>query len=100
MIKGTTPTHVFTIPFDTSSINKVRVIYAQNEEILFVKETEDCVVKDNTIEVTLTQTNTLLFDHKKPAEIQLRILTKAGDALASVVERVGVGKLLENEVFT
>ena len=52
-----------------------------------------------TIQTTLTQEETLRFDHKKAVQIQIRILTAGGDALASVIEKIGVSQLLDNEVL-
>ena len=99
MIRGTTPTHTFNIPFDTSTVSEVRVIYAQNDEVLFTKSKTDCVLENSTIKVTLTQEDTLKFDHTKAVQIQIRILTINGDALASIVEQIGVAKCLDNEVL-
>lgn len=99
MIRGTTPTHIFTLPFDTSPINKIRVLYSQKSNVLLTKDETECVAESNSIKTTLTQEETFLFDAKIPVEIQLRILTKDGNALASVVTTVGVSRLLETEVF-
>lgn len=98
MIVGTTPTHTFNIPFDTS-IMDVRVIYAQNNNVVLTKIGEDCKVENKTVSVTLTQEDTFLFDHKSPVEIQLRILTSNGCVLASIPKKVGVTKCLENVVM-
>ena len=37
MIQGTTPTHTFTIPFDVSLIKELKVVYAQQGEIVLEK---------------------------------------------------------------
>ena len=99
MLQGTTPTHTFNIPFDTSIISRVRVIYAQNDNVILTKTERDCTFGDNTLSVTLTQEDTFLFDHKLPVEIQLRALTPSGSVLASVPKKVGVTKCLETEVI-
>ena len=39
MIRGTTPTHIFKIPFAANLIQKVRVIYAQRVLIFLPKQT-------------------------------------------------------------
>lgn len=88
--------HTFTLPFDTSLIRQVRVLYAQNDTLVLVKETEDCKLDGKTITVTLTQKDTLLFDQNDKAEIQLRVLTTAGQALASHPKEEYVYKLLED----
>ena len=99
MIRGTTPTHTFAIPFDVSAIQTVKIIYAQDDEIVCEKLTEDCVLDGTTIQTTLTQEDTLKFDHKKAVQIQIRVLTAGGQALASVIEKVGLSQLLDNEVL-
>lgn len=99
MIVGTTPTHTFNIPFDVSNIAMVRVIYAQNNNVVLTKTNEDCVLEDNTVSVTLTQEDTFLFDHTLPVEIQLRILTVNGTSLGSIPKKVGVTKCLEDVVM-
>jgi len=97
MIRGTTPTHIFTLPFDTEQIDKVRVIYAQDDRVVFVKE--ECEKEANVVSVKLTQEETLKFDCRKKVEIQMRILTKDGEALASVIRKIDVEKCLESEVL-
>lgn len=100
MIRGTTPKHTFTLPFDTSELEDVRVIYAQDDEVLFKKETADCTLDGNTVSVTLTQEETLKFDASKLAQIQLRVQTKGGDVLSTDVMVSYVGKCLDTEVLT
>lgn len=99
MIRGTTPTHTFNIPFDTSMVKEVKILYAQDDVKVLEKNTEDCTLSGQSISVTLTQEDTFLFDCKKAVEIQIRVLTAGGNALASVPEKVGVSKCLDNEVL-
>ena len=99
MIRGTTPTHTFNLKFDTSLIDKVKITYAQNDHIIFEKLATDCVLDGFTIKTVLTQEETLKLDHNSPVQIQLRILTTGGNALASVVQKVGVSQLLDDGVF-
>ena len=99
MIRGTTPTHTFNIPFDSSLVKECRVIYAQNNEVLFTKTTKDCVLANKSVKTTLSQEDTFKFDCTKCVQIQLRILTAEGEALASVIEQVGVAKCLSDEVL-
>lgn len=100
MIRGTTPKHTFTIPFDTSELDDVRVIYGQDDDVLFKKETADCSLAGNTISVTLTQEETLKFDASKLAQIQLRVQKKNGEVLSTDVMVSYVGKCLDTEVLT
>ena len=99
MIVGTTPKHTFNLPFKTILIAQVRVVYAQNGTALFTKTKEHCVLEDSTVSVTLTQEDTFKFDHKSPVEIQLRILTNDGCALASIPKKIPVTKCLEDVVI-
>ena len=70
---GTTPTHIFRLPFSTLLIDKVRIIYAQNDEQILVKEKDDCDLKGNQISVTLTQEETFKFDCTKCVQIQAQL---------------------------
>lgn len=99
MIRGTTPKHTFTIPLDAENVAEVMIIYAQDDAEVFHKETKDCEMTGRTISVTLSQEDTLLFDHTRNAQIQLRLLTTEGVALASHIIVLTVGKLLSDEVI-
>jgi hypothetical protein len=97
LIRGTTPLHIFTLPFDTEQIDKVRIIYAQDDRVIFTKE--QCKCEGKVVSVKLTQEETLKFDCRKKVQIQMRILTKDGDALVSAIRSVVVEKCLESEVL-
>lgn len=98
-MRGTTPTHTFTLPLDASLIKAVKIIYAQEDKPIFCKRTADCVINGVTVEVTLTQEETFKFDCKKLVEIQLRALTVDGKALKSEPIIVTVSKCLDDEVL-
>ena len=99
MTQGTTPTHVFTLPFSTELIKSARVTYAQKRAVVLIKEDEELIMDGESISVRLTQADTLRFRPDDEVEIQLRILTTAGDALASDIERVSVRRCLDREVL-
>lgn len=99
MIRGTTPTHIFEIPIDSSLLKQVQITYAQGSTNLLVKTIEDCVLDGNSISVTLSQEETLMFSHKKDVEVQIRVLTKDGTAMATTVRQVDVGRVLNEEVL-
>lgn len=99
MIRGTTPTHTFTLPFGVETVAKVRILYAQHDEVLVTKTEEDCTMTGQTIQVRLTQEETLALDSSTVVAIQLRVLTTGGEALASDIMRVLPGDCLENEVM-
>ena len=99
MFRGTTPTHTFTVPIESSKIKEVRVIYSQNDKSILIKKTEDATVNDNEIKVKLTQEETFKFDCNAPVQIQIRVLTTSGDALLSNPITMTVGKCLDDEVL-
>ncbi len=73
MTRGTTPTHTFTLPFAAGDITLLNIAYAQRGEIVLEKDLNDCTVSDNTLSVTLSEQDTLMFDASdSKVEIQLR----------------------------
>lgn len=99
MIRGTTPTHIFDLPFDTAVIKQIKIIYAQGDCVVFTKDAKTCHMGTNTVTVKLTQEETLMFDCRNHVQIQIRVLTLGGEALASDIQSVSVGKCLDNEVM-
>lgn len=100
--EGTTPTHTFEleeVPFDLTTSKRIRLIYSQNNKVLFVKEKDDLTISETVIEHKLTQEETLAFDTRYFVEIQIRVLTEGNDALASDIITTTVGRLLEDEVM-
>lgn len=97
MIRGTTPTHYFNLPFEASLLKSVRVTYVQNGEIVFKKETEDCILEGSQVIVRLTQADTLKFDWQASVQVQLRVLTTHGEALSTKMKTITVGQCLDGE---
>lgn len=99
MIRGTTPRHTFALPFDTDLVATARVIYSQNGEVILTKTDTDLTMSGNTIVLDLTQEDTLSFRCGRAVEVQVRVLTLDGEALASDIVKVSIGRCLENEVI-
>lgn len=100
MVIGTTPTHTFTLPFDAGIIKSLKITYAQGANVILTKKLEDCTVEGNDISVKLTQEDTLLFNYyDQDVEIQVRILTNSGDAMASNIHKLSLSKCLDDEVL-
>lgn len=99
LVRGTTPTHTFTLPFDTEIVGKIKVTYAQNDVVVLEKEQAACECSGNTVTVRLTQEDTFKFDCKQCVQIQVRVLTQTGDALVSEIKHIGVRKCLDGEVL-
>lgn len=100
MKQGTTPEHIFTLPFDTALVQTVQITYAQNGDIILQKKTDDCVMEGARVTCYLTQKETFLFGASGLVSIQMRVLTTEGNALASDIVRVGVGACLDRGVLT
>ena len=73
MRRGTTPTFTFDTDIDCTQLDLLWVTFLQQDKEVFTKYLSDCVIDGNVIKVTLTEKDTLMFDHRKnPVEIQLR----------------------------
>lgn len=100
MRRYTTPTHTFTVPFDTVIIKSMNIIYSQNDIPVVTKEIKDCECNGNTIKVQLTQEETAMLDCKKHfAEVQIHALTVTGEVIASDPYKIPVKKCFAKEVL-
>ena len=96
MIRGTTPTLTFTIPLSSELIQSLYITFVQNgREVLTLTE-KDCHFDGTTGTVKLTQAQTLRFNHSQYAEVQARILTKDGTALASNICCCTINRILKD----
>lgn len=98
-MRGTTPTHKFTLPFDTSLIKEVMVIYAQDDVEVFHKSTDECILEGNTVTTKLTQIETLSLAQDRPVSVQLRALTLEGDAIKTKPRMLSPGVCYNDEVL-
>lgn len=98
MRRGSTPTHTFTLTLDADWIDKVRVLYSQNNELVFRKEGDKVTVDGQKVIVELTQEDTLRFS-EGIVEVQLRVNTTGGKSIPSQIYSIPVSRLLEDEVF-
>lgn len=94
-MRGTTPTHTFVIPFDTSMVAKAKVSYKYGGTVLFKKNTADCTMDGNKISVTLTREDTIKFPDNVRIKVQLEVETTAGESLVSKVFERYSGELLD-----
>ena len=99
MIRGTTPTHTFQLPFGTETIKTIQIAYAQNGNEKLTKGNADCTFEGNVVTCKLTQEDTFKFAHGECVEVQVRVLTLGNDALASRVMRVHCNECLSDEVL-
>lgn len=99
MRQGTTPTIQITInDIDLNEMQNIYVVFEQNGYIL-KKESSDLNIEGNVISVLLSQEETLNFK-EGTCNIQLRMITKGGVAIASPVKTTKVYRVLNKEVIT
>ena len=99
MIRGTTPTHTFNLPFGVETIKEVRITYQQDNNTVIEKTEADCTKEGQRILVKLTQEETLQFTEGKQVSIQLKVLTTSNDVLVSQIAKTNCGKALNEEVL-
>lgn len=100
MLRATTPTHRFTFPFDFSkNVAKLLITYSQWGEVILNKTEKDVKIDGNTVYYKLSQEETSKFLSGGAVEIQARVLTINGTALASKVYSKPVNRVLNDEVL-
>lgn len=99
MIRGTTPTLEFVIPFDTSMLACAHVTLSQNGRIVIDKALDECSCEESKLTVKLTQEETLKLECDCITEIQIRARTTDGEAMASNIMRVNTGRILKDGVI-
>ena len=93
MIRGTTPTLSFTLPFTGEYITRLSIVFAQGGDIVLEKSLDDCRIEENSITLRLSEEDTLAFSSKKKyPEIQLRVGIEderlASEIIVADVERI------------
>ena len=99
MIRGTTPTLEFTLPFDCSLISSAYITFAQEKDIKIEKTFDECEKSGSKLIVKLSQEDTLKLSDSSQTEIQIRAKTHAGEALASQIFRVTTERILKDGVI-
>ena len=102
MIRGTTPTLIFNLPFSASVIKSAEITIQYVDELkkILVKKTlEDCELGETSIGTRLSQEETLQFPAPAITLVQLRIVTTDNIILATEPYTVTVKQLLADEVI-
>ena len=105
MIRGTTPTLQFNLPFLASLIKAAQILISYVDDykkIVIEKTLEDCALGETSISTELTQEETLAFPAPITAEVQLRVVVTKDDkdiTLATDIYKVKVKKLLKDGVL-
>ena len=99
MIIGSTPTHIFYLPFQVNVIEGVLISYAQKHKTVLRKRTTDCVLEDKQISVKLSETDTFAIDDSIPSvDVQIKIKLITGDVVVSKPIRIAVYECFDEEV--
>lgn len=102
MIRGTTPTLLYTLPFSAALIKSAEITIEYVDDfrrVLITKELKDCECGEKSIGARLTQEETLQFPAPASVLVQLRIVTTDGIVLATEPEAVQVKNLLAEDVI-
>lgn len=101
MIRGTTPTLKFRIPYNADSIELGYITFSRKGMVFKdIPFTDDRVsVQDKFILVTFTQEDTLDFNSRAVYSVQLRMLLRGNIAVASNIIAVPIGSILKNGVI-
>ena len=99
MIRGTTPIHIFEIPFEVSLLEKIEITYSQKNKIVLQKHKEDVGLSGTEITLKLTQEETLKFNTTDNVLIQIRVKTTSGEVLANEIILASVSQVLSEEIL-
>ena len=97
--RATTPTHSFVLDIDPSLISKILITYSQNNSEVLSKREDEITLDENVAKVKFSQEDTNLFEAGVGIEIQVRVLTTGGDALASDIFKKSCRQVLNDEVL-
>ena len=99
MYRGTTPSLIFNLPIDPTTLTQAWITISQNNNVVINKTLAECQIQDTSIICSLSQQDTLLLQKRIDAQVQLRVLTEGGDALASPIYSVKVQDILKDGVI-
>lgn len=99
MIRGTTPTLEFGLPISKESIADAFVSFSQNQKLVIDKPLSACSCEGNKLTVRLEQEDTLKLVADQLTEIQLRVKTTDGEALASQIIKVDTYRIIKDGVI-
>lgn len=100
MIRGTTPTLEFIVPFDTDLLKNAYITLSQNNKVVINKQLNDCEIDIRKLSVKLSQEETLQLSSRYRAEIQVKVKFKdSEDVFASNIIYTDIDKILNEEVI-
>lgn len=99
MRRTTTATHRLTFPISLQTVTDMQITYAQNGNIVIVKDLEDVTIDDKKATIELSQEETKLFEAEKPVELQAKILLHDDTIIASKIKRIPATRILNDTLF-
>ena len=101
MIRGTTPTLCFKIPYTTEQIQLGYITFSRKGKVFLDVPFSDerVLLEDGCVYLTFTQEDTLLFNSRTVYSVQLRILLQDNIAVASNILTIPVDSILKNGVI-
>lgn len=96
MFRGTTPTLKFKLPFSAQKIKEVWITLGQCNQQILTKSITDCDIDDKCLTVRLSQNDTLLLSPDYKTQVQIRVLLKDDNALASKIIIVSTERILKD----
>ena len=100
MIRTTTPTHTFTLPFDPAECDELRITYEQNGRIIIEKGLQDATIDSvkKTVSIILAQEETAAFAVGLPVHLQLKCMVGT-TVMASSIYTLSVSNVLSDELM-
>lgn len=99
MKRGTTPTFNVVCDVDLSDYTIFLTLEQGNLELTLTPECESTQT-GCTLSVTLTQEQTLAFNDRMRASMQIRAIDENGQAIASNIMSVDIGRILKEGVIS
>lgn len=105
--RGTTPTHIFSLPcgVNMSDIVNISIAYRQKSRTVLIKKIADCFLlpeldPNKCFAVVLSQEETLLFNPKIPiVSVQLKGQTTGSDVIPLGEYRFRLKDCFDEEIF-
>ena len=98
MIIGSTPTHIFSLPFHTNVIQAVLISYAQKHKVVLRKRTSACELTGTQIITKLSEKGTFCIEDAIPSvDVRIKIKLITGDVVVSKPIRIAVEECFDEE---
>lgn len=99
MIRGTTPTLEFTLPFEVETLSALYVTFKQAGRTVAERTLQECRYEGKVLLVELSQDETLAFTAGQQVDMQIRVKFTSGKALASEIMTTSVQPVLKGGVI-